>query len=69
MNTWAGVGVPPPSSNTARLHWYQIHLPDKSALHQVIDRLGAADLSFEEQEAGFFLQDPSANGILLTTGQ
>jgi catechol 2,3-dioxygenase len=65
LNTWAGVGAPPPPADAARLHHFEIHLPDKTALGEVASRLQAADIPIQEQEGGWFVRDPAQNGILV----
>jgi catechol 2,3-dioxygenase len=65
LNTWAGVGAPPPPADVAGLRWFEVMLPDAETLGAVRGRLGAAGISSEEQEGGFLVQDPSQNGILL----
>ncbi len=67
MNVWAGVGVPAPSCDAARLLTYEILLPDEAALADVLQRVEAAGVQKVQQEAGWLLSDPSQNGILLRT--
>jgi catechol 2,3-dioxygenase len=65
LNTWAGVGVPPPPDDAARLLRYEIRLPDAAALTEVTDRIQAAGLSLTKQDGGWLVRDPSQNNILL----
>jgi catechol 2,3-dioxygenase len=67
LNTWAGVGAPPPPDDAARLLVYEILFPDAGALAPVIDRLKASEIHPVEQEEGWLVQDPSRNNILLRT--
>lgn len=67
MNVWAGVGVPAPACDAARLLMYEIHLPDDAALAAVLQRVTAAGLEPVQQTAGWLVRDPSFNGILLRT--
>lgn len=67
LNTWAGVGAPPPPDNAVGLNWFTILLPDQDALRATAVRLQAADIAYEKREDGLFLRDPARNGILLTT--
>jgi catechol 2,3-dioxygenase len=62
MNTWAGVGVPTPPANAARLIAYEIHLPDAAA---VLERLRNAGVGPVQTEDGWLVHDPSQNGIVL----
>jgi catechol 2,3-dioxygenase len=66
LNTWAGVGVPAPPDDAARLLSYEIHLPDADALAAVLERLRAAGIEPIQTENGWFVRDPSQNGIVLT---
>lgn len=67
MNVWAGVGVPAPSCDAARLVRYELLLPDATALQAVLGRIDAAGLQPTAQDGGWLVQDPSHNGILLRT--
>jgi catechol 2,3-dioxygenase len=67
LNTWAGVGAPPPPKDAARLLWYEILLPDTAVLAKLTQRIEAAGLTVTKRENGRALTDPSGNGILLTT--
>jgi catechol 2,3-dioxygenase len=65
MNTWAGIGVPPPPEGAARLLNYEVVLPSQHALSAVIDRIRAAGASLTEDPEGWVVRDPSHNRILL----
>jgi catechol 2,3-dioxygenase len=67
LNTWAGVGAPPPPADAVGLRWYVIHLPNEAALAEVAARVRRAGLPFEAEGAGFRLRDPSGNGLVLST--
>lgn len=67
MNVWAGVGVPTPTADAARLVSYEILLPDDAALEAVLERVKAAGIVPAQQAAGWSVQDPSHNEILLCT--
>jgi len=67
LNTWAGVGAPPPPADSAGLRWFAIRLPNADALGQVVARVRAAGLAAEPTEAGLLLRDPSGNGVVLTS--
>jgi catechol 2,3-dioxygenase len=69
LNTWQGVGAPPPPADAVGMRYFSVMLPDAQALAQVRDRLTAAGLSVSQAEGGLLLQDPSKNGILLTIDQ
>ena len=67
VNSWQGVGVPPPPETAARLLSYEIYLPTQTALDEVIGRIQTAELPLEEQADGWVLRDPSHNQIILRT--
>jgi catechol 2,3-dioxygenase len=68
LNTWAGVGAPPPPDDAAGLKWFEVVLPNSSALEKVVGRLEAAGVSGERRSDGILVRDPSMNGILLVAG-
>ena len=65
MNVWAGVGVPAPSCDAARLVSYEVLLPNDDALQTVMERVKAAGLQPTAQDEGWLVRDPSQNGLLL----
>lgn len=65
LNTWAGVGAPPPPAGAIGLAWYEILLPDKAAMQETAVRLQNADIPTEQHADGLLLHDPSQNAILL----
>ena len=68
LNTWAGVGAPPPPSDSAGLENFEIVLPNEQARQDVLQRCKAAGIEMQEAEDGIFLKDPSQNGIKLVIG-
>lgn len=67
LNTWAGVGAPPPPEDAVGLRWYQIVLPDESALQETLTRLDNANITVTKQDGGYFVRDFGQNGVLLVT--
>jgi catechol 2,3-dioxygenase len=67
VNTWTGVGAPPPPEDALGMRWYEILLPNQDDLDQLVLRLIQNDVRFDERERDIFLRDPSANGIRLST--
>jgi catechol 2,3-dioxygenase len=65
LNIWAGVGAPPPPADAAGLRYFVVQLPNQDALGDVIQRVQAAQLSFETTPAGICLHDPSSNQVVL----
>lgn len=66
MNTWAGVGAPPPPPDSVGLRYFEVKLPNTDAFTQTVDRLRSASVTLEEQEPGVLVRDPSQNAMLLT---
>ena len=66
LNTWAGVGAPPPPSGSAGLRYFTVRLPEHSELEQVVRRLREDRVAFEQKPNSVFLRDPSGNGISIT---
>ncbi len=69
LNTWGGVGAPPPLSNSVGLRYFTISLPNEAELRQLLKRLDGAEVRPERMDAGLFVRDPSGNGILLAVGR
>jgi catechol 2,3-dioxygenase len=66
VNTWAGVGAPPPPAGAAGLRYWQIRLPDEAALQDLRGRLTEAGVDVAAYEDGFLVSDPAGNGVLLS---
>lgn len=65
INTWNGIGAPPPPPGSVGLRWYTIVLPTPEEVAQVVKRVQAAGQPVEEREEGVFLRDPSRNTLVL----
>jgi catechol 2,3-dioxygenase len=63
INTWNGVGAPPPPPGAVGLRYFMIKLPDSAALYQLLTRLNEAHVVYENSNGGVFVRDPSENGI------
>jgi catechol 2,3-dioxygenase len=66
LNTWQGVGAPPPPADALGQRYFQIELPDQGALGEVIARVDEAGIPANQTEEGLLLYDPSQNGVMLT---
>jgi catechol 2,3-dioxygenase len=64
LNTWNGVGAPPPPPDAVGLRYFVVQLPDQEELARLRARLEEAALSFEVRDDGLFVRDPSRNGLL-----
>lgn len=66
LNTWAGVGAPPPPPGAIGLQHFDVVLPDDAAVRAVAARLSAAGIATERTERGVLVRDPANNAICLT---
>lgn len=66
LNTWAGVGAPPPPPDAVGLQYFTIRLPSRAELERVADRMREAGIAGEQRPEGILIYDPSRNGVLLT---
>lgn len=64
-NTWAGVGAPPAPENAWGLSYFTIEVPGTQALAEVRAQLESANIPVAERDEGYFVRDPSGNGVLL----
>jgi catechol 2,3-dioxygenase len=67
LNTWAGVGAPPPPPGSVGLRYFVIHMADAAARDAVLGRVREAGIVIEELAEGLLIRDRSANNIVLTT--
>lgn len=65
FNTWKGVGAPPPPPDALGLDYFSVVLPNQSELQKVVNQVKVTGLPVHQGEKGWFLKDPSGNGILL----
>lgn len=63
MNTWTGVGVPPPPDDAWRLLWYEIETADLPGIKQ---RLEKSKTPFSLVDNTIHVADPSGNQIHIT---
>jgi catechol 2,3-dioxygenase len=64
LNTWAGIGAPPPPDGAIGLRHFEVTLTDEAALAAVTGRLRAAQIPIEGTDGGLMVRDPSRNAIL-----
>lgn len=67
LNTWQGVGAPPPPDDAVGLRHFTVDLPNQLALDEVIARVNAAGIPSNQTDDGLLLLDPSENGVILRT--
>ena len=65
LNTWAGVGAPPPPAESVGLDFFTVYLPDRSDLDEEARRIRDSGAEVEEREDGLMVRDPSGNAVLL----
>jgi catechol 2,3-dioxygenase len=65
LNTWAGLGAPPPPAAAAGLRYFTVELPDETTLDAVVQRMQAAGWPIAQRTDGWFCHDPSTNGVRL----
>lgn len=65
LNTWAGIGAPPPLADAVGLRTFVIRLPDETELARLTSRVHEAGLAVEETPDGVLVRDPSQNSLLL----
>jgi catechol 2,3-dioxygenase len=68
LNTWAGVGAPPPPAGALGLRHFVIRLPNDAARVQVVNQLHGAGVATQSLDDGILVRDPANNALLLTTG-
>ncbi|MCB9138764.1 MAG: VOC family protein [Caldilineaceae bacterium] len=61
LNTWAGVGAPPPPPDAAQLRWATLTLPDARARDATIAQLEAGGVAPEAADGTTVVRDPSGN--------
>lgn len=67
LNTWQGEGAPPPPADAAGLRYFTVELPNQKALDEVVARVDKAGFPSNQTDDGLLVQDPSLNGVVLTT--
>jgi catechol 2,3-dioxygenase len=65
LNTWAGVGAPPPPPGAIGLRHFVVALPDAAAVDRVAERIRAGGIQTTDVEGGILVKDPAQNQILL----
>ncbi|WP_096155033.1 VOC family protein [Bacillus sp. FJAT-45066] len=66
LNTWNGVGAPPPSHNSVGLEHFTISFPSEENRQASIERLHKLGASVETEDDNYTVIDPSGNKLLLT---
>jgi len=69
LNTWAGVGAPPPPPGAIGLRHFDVALPSDAAVADILVRVRAADIPIESVDGGFLVRDPAGNAICFTAAR
>ncbi len=65
LNIWQGRNAPPPPPDAVGLRYLTIDYPNPSARAEVIARVQAAGIPYNQTDEGILLHDPSQNGAML----
>ena len=65
LNTWAGVGAPPPPPGAIGLRHFVVRLPTAAAVEDVAARARAAGIPTDTVEGGILVRDPAGNVLKL----
>ena len=68
LNTWHSQGASPAPDGTATLRFYTLSLPTEAARGDVVARLAAAGIAYEQKGNAVVVRDPSRNAIILHVG-
>jgi catechol 2,3-dioxygenase len=63
LNTWAGVGAPPPPAGAIGLKFFVVTVPAAAAVDAVGDRLTAGGVAFDRTGDALLARDPSGNAV------
>jgi len=69
LNTWAGVGAPPPPPGAIGLRHFDVTVPSAAAVADILVRVRAADIPIESADGGFLIRDPAGNAICFTAAR
>jgi catechol 2,3-dioxygenase len=67
LNTWSSAGGPPPAPEATGLSYYQVRLPNPTALEETLGQLEAAGVPVQAVDNGWLVRDPSSNAVLLSS--
>ncbi|MBN1315850.1 MAG: VOC family protein [Anaerolineales bacterium] len=64
LNTWAGIGAPPPPVDAVGLRSFSLAIPEKELIHTLSARIQAAGFKMEQlHQDSFLVRDPDGNGV------
>ncbi len=65
LNTWQGVGAPPPPADAVGLRHFTVDFANQAALDEVVARVDNAGIPSNKIKEGLLVYDPSQNGVVL----
>lgn len=65
LNTWQGVGAPPPPADAVGLRYFTVEFPSQRSMDEAIANIDKAGVSYNKTDEGILLYDPSQNGVVL----
>jgi catechol 2,3-dioxygenase len=63
LNTWTGVGAPPPPPGAVGLRHFEVLLPDAGTLERLLGRLREGGVPVSDTPGGGEVDDPSGNTV------
>ncbi|MGD7045893.1 VOC family protein [Jeotgalibacillus proteolyticus] len=69
LNTWQGVGAPPPSKNSVGLHWFSFVVQDENEKMKAVERLRKLKYMVNAKDGMFWTKDPSGNQVIIITNE
>jgi len=66
LNTWNGVGAPPPPPGSVGLRRFTVRLSGQDEMERLLRRPDTAQTSYEQRDEGLLVRDPSQNELLFT---
>jgi catechol 2,3-dioxygenase len=67
LNTWAGIGAPPPPARTRGLRGFVVRLPSQPAVEAAIERMIASGWECTQGDGFVRTHDPAGNALRLTS--
>ncbi len=68
LNTWNGVGAPPPPAESIGMRHFTMRLANAEELGRLRQRLETAQAAYEVTGDGLLVRDPSSNTVLFVAG-
>jgi catechol 2,3-dioxygenase len=63
VNTWAGIGAPPPPRGAIGLRFFVVDVSGAASLEDIARRLESAGIQFEREDAALLTHDPAGNAM------